>query len=60
MDFLMRPTPINKKFITPGVIILILLAINALVFLAIRFIFGLGATTNYVINIPGEYGLQLM
>ncbi len=39
MDFLMRPTPINKKFITPGVIILILLAINALVFLAIRFIF---------------------
>ena len=46
MEFLMRPTPINKKFITPGVIILILLAINALVFLAIRFIFGLGATTN--------------
>ena len=46
MDFLMRPTPINKKFITPGVIILILLAINALVFLAIRFIFGLGAMTN--------------
>jgi len=46
MDFLMRPTPINKKFITPGVIILILLAINGLVFLATRFIFGLGATTN--------------
>ncbi len=46
MEFLMRPTPINKKFITPGVIILILLAINALVFLAIRFIFGLGAMTN--------------
>ncbi len=46
MDFLLRPTPINKKFITPGVIILILLAINALVFLAIRFIFGLGTMTN--------------
>jgi Ni/Fe-hydrogenase subunit HybB-like protein len=42
----MRPTPIKKKFITPGVIILILLAINALVFLAIRFIFGLGEMTN--------------
>ncbi|MGB5847310.1 MAG: Ni/Fe-hydrogenase cytochrome b subunit [Ignavibacteriaceae bacterium] len=46
MEFLMRPTPIKKKFITPGVIILILLAINALVFLAIRFIFGLGEMTN--------------
>jgi Ni/Fe-hydrogenase subunit HybB-like protein len=46
MEFLMRPTPINKKFITPGVIILIILAVNALVFLAIRFIFGLGAMTN--------------
>ncbi|RKZ00108.1 MAG: Ni/Fe-hydrogenase cytochrome b subunit [Ignavibacteriae bacterium] len=46
MDFLMRPTPINKKFITPGVIILILLAINGLIFLAIRFLFGLGAMTN--------------
>jgi len=46
MELLMRPTPINKKFITPGVIILIILAINALVFLAIRFIFGLGEMTN--------------
>ncbi len=46
MEFMMRPTPINKKFITPGVIILILLSINALVFLAIRFIFGLGEMTN--------------
>ena len=46
MEFLMRPTPIKKKFITPGVIILILLAVNAFVFLAIRFIFGLGSMTN--------------
>ena len=46
MEFLMRPTPIKKKFLTTGVIILILLAINGLVFLATRFIFGLGATTN--------------
>ena len=46
MEFLMRPTPIKKKIITTGVIILILLAINALVFLAIRFIFGLGEVTH--------------
>ena len=46
MEFLMRPTPIKKKFLTPGVIILILLALNAFVFLAIRFVFGLGTMTN--------------
>ncbi len=46
MELLYRPTPIKKKFITPGVIILILLAINAIVFLAIRFFFGLGSMTN--------------
>ncbi|MFC2103609.1 NrfD/PsrC family molybdoenzyme membrane anchor subunit, partial [Bacteroidota bacterium] len=46
MEVLMRPTPIKKKFITPGVIILILLATNAIVFLAMRFFFGLGAMTN--------------
>jgi Ni/Fe-hydrogenase subunit HybB-like protein len=46
MEFVMKPMPVNKKFITPGVIILILLAINALVFLAIRFLFGIGAMTN--------------
>jgi Ni/Fe-hydrogenase subunit HybB-like protein len=46
MEFLMRPTPIKKKFLTTGVIILILLAINGLVFLATRFIFGLGEMTN--------------
>ena len=46
MEFLMKPTPVNKKFITPGVMILILLAVNALVFLAIRFLFGIGAMTN--------------
>jgi len=46
MEFLMRPTPIKTKFITPGVIILILLALNAFAFLAARFIFGLGSMTN--------------
>lgn len=46
MELLYRPTPIKKKFITPGVIILILLSINAIVFLSIRFFFGLGSMTN--------------
>ncbi len=46
MELLLRPTPIKMKFITPGVIVLILLAINALVFLTIRFIYGLGEMTN--------------
>jgi len=46
MEYLMRPTPIKTKFITPGVIILILLALNAFAFLAARFIFGLGSMTN--------------
>jgi len=35
----------TRKFITPGVIIIILIALNGLVFLAGRFIFGLGAVT---------------
>lgn len=46
MESLMNPTPINKKFITPGVMLLIVLAANALVFLAIRFFFGIGSMTN--------------
>jgi Ni/Fe-hydrogenase subunit HybB-like protein len=42
----MNPEPIKYKFLTPGVFILIVLALNGLVFLAIRFIWGLGAVTN--------------
>ncbi|MDD5362372.1 MAG: Ni/Fe-hydrogenase cytochrome b subunit [Ignavibacteria bacterium] len=42
----MIPAPIKYKFITPGVIFLILIALNGLVFLAIRFISGIGAVTN--------------
>ena len=40
------PTPISKKYFTPGVILLSLIAINGLVFLAGRFLFGIGAVTN--------------
>ena len=46
MDHFMRPVPMTKKFITPGVIVLLLLAANGLVFLAGRFLFGIGAVTH--------------
>jgi len=46
MEEYSKPAPITKKFLTPGVIILIILAINGLIFLAIRFIWGLGTVTN--------------
>ncbi len=42
----MKPTPIKAKFLTPGVIVLILLAVNGLAFLAGRFFFGIGSVTN--------------
>jgi Ni/Fe-hydrogenase subunit HybB-like protein len=42
----MKPAPLKIKFFSPGVIVLILIAINGLVFLAIRFISGIGAVTN--------------
>ncbi|MBX3044072.1 MAG: Ni/Fe-hydrogenase cytochrome b subunit [Candidatus Kapabacteria bacterium] len=39
--------PINTvKFLTPGVFILILIALNGIVFIAGRFLFGIGAVTN--------------
>lgn len=40
------PQPIKYKFFTPGTIIITLVALNGLVFLAMRFLFGLGAVTN--------------
>ena len=41
-----NPVPVKRKFFTPGVIVLCVLAFNALVFLAIRFFYGIGAVTN--------------
>lgn len=46
MDSVMKPEAVSKKYFTPGVIILAVLALNGLVFLALRFLFGLGAVTN--------------
>ncbi len=42
----MKPEPIAKKFFTPGVIALTVVAANGLVFLMARFFFGLGTVTN--------------
>ncbi|MBS4035143.1 MAG: Ni/Fe-hydrogenase cytochrome b subunit [Ignavibacterium sp.] len=41
-----NPVPVKRKFFTPGVILLCVLALNALVFLAIRFFYGIGSVTN--------------
>ena len=46
MEEYSKPVQMTKKFLTPGVIILLILAINGLIFLAIRFFWGLGAVTN--------------
>ncbi|HEY3287308.1 MAG TPA: Ni/Fe-hydrogenase cytochrome b subunit [Gemmatimonadaceae bacterium] len=41
-----RPQAIDRKFLTPGVIVLLLLAANGLFWLGGRFLFGIGAVTN--------------
>ena len=48
----MIPTPVKYRFFTPGVLILSVIALNGLVFLAIRFIWGIGAVTNLDNNTP--------
>lgn len=51
------PTPISKKFFTPGVIVLSIIALTGLVFLAGRFLFGIGAVTN--LNQQYPWGLWI-
>ena len=46
-----RPLAMSKHFFTPGVIVLILLALNGFVFLLVRFLFGIG----YVTNLSDQY-----
>ncbi|MDP2037148.1 MAG: Ni/Fe-hydrogenase cytochrome b subunit, partial [Ignavibacteria bacterium] len=41
-----KPTPIVKKYFTPVVIGLAVIALNGMLFLLARFIFGIGAVTN--------------
>ncbi len=57
MEHDMQPVPLKHKFLTPGVWILILVAANGLVFLAGRFLFGLGAVTN--LNDQYPWGLWI-
>ena len=41
-----KPTPVKRKFFTPGVVILSLLVINGLIFAFFRIVFGIGSVTN--------------
>jgi Ni/Fe-hydrogenase subunit HybB-like protein len=52
-----NPTPIKHKFFTPGVFVLVIIALNGLVFLMGRFFFGLGAVTN--LNNQYPWGLWI-
>lgn len=51
------PAPLKKTFFSPGVIVLCLLALNGLVFLAGRFIFGFATVTN--LNDQYPWGLWI-
>jgi Ni/Fe-hydrogenase subunit HybB-like protein len=42
----LKPTPMTKKFFTPGMIIISLVALLGIIFLGIRFIWGIGAISN--------------
>jgi Ni/Fe-hydrogenase subunit HybB-like protein len=46
MEHEFRPEQIKHKFFTPWVIIISLIAVTGMGFLAVRYIFGLGAVTN--------------
>ncbi len=52
MSAFMKPTPLSRRFITPGVAVLLLLALNGLAFLIVRFLFGIGAVTNLTDEYP--------
>lgn len=52
-----NPVPIKHKYFTPGVFVLIILALNGLVFLMGRFFFGIGAVTN--LNNQYPWGLWI-
>ena len=52
-----NPVPVKHRYFTPGVIALIIIALNGLVFLMGRFFFGLGAVTN--LNNQYPWGLWI-
>ena len=57
MNEYVKPEPLKRKFFTPGVIILILIALNGIIFLLGRFFFGIGAVTN--LNNQYPWGLWI-
>jgi Ni/Fe-hydrogenase subunit HybB-like protein len=46
MEHAFQPTQIKHKYFTPWVIVISLIALTGLIFLAMRYIFGIGAVTN--------------
>jgi Ni/Fe-hydrogenase subunit HybB-like protein len=46
MEHTFQPTQIRHKYFTPWVIVISLVALTGLVFLAMRYLFGIGAVTN--------------
>ncbi len=46
MSTLTAPEPLTKKYVTPGVIILAILALNGIAFVLARLLFGIGSVTN--------------
>lgn len=46
MNAYTAPEPLNRKFFTPGVLVLIVLAVNGIAFVFARIFFGLGAVTH--------------
>ncbi len=52
-----NPVPVKHKYFTPGVFIILIIALNGLIFLMGRFFFGLGAVTN--LNNQYPWGLWI-
>lgn len=52
-----NPVPVKHKYFTPGVFIILIIALNGFVFLMGRFFFGLGAVTN--LNNQYPWGLWI-
>ncbi len=48
----LQPKPVKHRFLTPGVVVLLILVANGLIWFALRFIFGLGAVTNLTNQYP--------
>lgn len=47
-----KATPLPRKFFTPGILFLTVLALNGIIFLLVRLFFGIGAVTNLTNQYP--------